>query len=341
MAAKTTDYPVKQRQLNDAIAKGQFQPCYLLYGEEAYLRLQNRDKMLDALSCDAGSMNFNRYKGKEINPGEVIDMAETMPFLAERRVILIEDSGFFKSGCPELAEYLKAPSETTLFIFVEEEVDKRKDMFKAVSKLGFEIECQLQDTEMLCRWIAGRLKGESKAISHSAASFLIDRVGTDMSNIATEIEKLVCYTLGRDQVTEADIEAVCAHYLTSRIFAMTDAISSRDQKTAIELYYDTLALKEPPAKILAMITRQFNIMYQVKELDSMGRDKNTIASAAKIQPFFVQKYLNWARTYSIQELKDALEMCASHDQDVKRGKLDYTIAVEMIIVKCSRKKKAV
>ena len=341
MAAKTTDYPVKQRQLNEEIAAGSFKPCYLLYGDEAYLRLQNRDKMLKALSCDEGSMNFNRYKGKEISIGEVIDMAETMPFLAERRVILIEDSGLFKSGCSELAEYLKAPSETALFIFVEEEVDKRKDLYKAVSKLGFEMECQIQDSETLSKWIRQKFKAENKAISPAAVAFFIDRVGTDMSNISTEIEKLVCYTLGRDQVTEADIEAVCAHYLTSRVFAMTDAISARDQKKAIELYYDMLALKEPPASILFMITRQFNIMYQIKELDSMGRDRQTIIAATKVQPFFIQKYLNWARTYSLKELKDALELCASQDEAVKSGKLDYAIAVEMIIVKCSRKKKAV
>ena len=107
MAAKTSDFTVKQKQLNEDIAGGNFKPCYLLYGEEAYLRLQNRDKLLKALSCDSSSMNFNRYKGKDISPGEVIDMAETMPFLSERRVILIEDSGLFKDGCPELAEYLK------------------------------------------------------------------------------------------------------------------------------------------------------------------------------------------------------------------------------------------
>ena len=340
MATKTSDFTVKQKQFNEDIASGNFRPCYLLYGEEAYLRLQNRDKLLKALGCDSSSMNFNRYKGKDIVPGEIIDMAETMPFLAERRVILIEDSGLFKDGCPELAEYLKSPSETVLFIFVEQELDKRKDLYKAVSKLGFDMECEIQTEDTLYRWIRSKLSSEGKDISPRALGLLVERVGTDMSNISTEIEKLVCYTLGRSQVTEEDIEAVCAHYLTSRIFAMTDAISGRDQRTAIELYYDMLALKEPPAKILAMITRQFNIMYQVKEMDGRGVDKYTIASAAKIQPFFVQKYLNWARGYSFRELKDALEMCASQDEAVKTGKLDYVIAVEMVIIKCSRKSKA-
>ncbi len=109
MAAKTSDFPAKQKQLNEDVASGTFKPCYLIYGEEAYLRFQNRDKLVKALGGSSNSMNFNRYEGDNISPTEVVDMAETMPFLSDRRVILIENSGFFKKGCPELAEYLKAP----------------------------------------------------------------------------------------------------------------------------------------------------------------------------------------------------------------------------------------
>jgi DNA polymerase-3 subunit delta len=340
MAAKTTDFPAKQKQLNDDIATGNFKPCYLIYGEEAYLRLQNRDKLLKALGCNESSMNFNRYEGDGITPGQVIDMAQTMPFLSDKRIILVENSGFFKSGCPELAQYLKEPSDTTIFIFVEKEVDKRKDIYKAASSLGFEIECDIQSDDTLMKWIRSRVASEGKSISPRAQAVFIDRVGTDMSNISTEIEKLVCYCIDRPEITEEDIEAVCANYLTSRIFAMTDAISAKDQKRAIELYYDLLALKEPPAKILALITRQFNIMLQVKEMTDNRRDKGQIASSVKIAPFLVGKYQSWARTYTYKQLRDALELCASNDEAVKSGKLDYIISVEMVIIGTTSQGKA-
>ena len=184
------------------------------------------------------------------------------------------------------------------------------------------------------------MASEGKDISPRAKAVLIDRVGTDMSNIATEIEKLVCYCIDRNEITEADIESVCANYLTSRIFAMTDAISAQDQKRAMELYYDLLALKEPPAKILSLITRQFNLMLQVKEMTDNRRDKGQIASALKLAPFLVGKYQNWARNYSYKQLKDALELCASNDEAVKTGKLDYIISVEMVIIGSTSKKNA-
>ncbi|WP_051688440.1 DNA polymerase III subunit delta [Butyrivibrio sp. AE2032] len=340
MAAKTSDFPAKQRQLNEDVASGNFKPCYLIYGDEAYLRLQNRDKLVKALGGSANSMNFNKYEGDNISPTEVIDMAETMPFLSDRRVILVENSGFFKAGCPELADYLKAPSETTLFIFVEKEVDKRKDIYKALLKIGFEMECSAQDEELLKKWIRSRVASEGKDISPRAQAVLIDRVGTDMSNIATEIEKLICYCIARNAITEEDIDAVCANYLTGRIFAMTDAISSQDQTKAMELYYDLLALKEPPAKILALITRQFNIMLQIKEMTDNRRSSAEIASALKIAPFLVGKYQGWARKYSFEQLRGALELCASNDEAVKKGKLDYIISVEMVIIGCTSVGKA-
>lgn len=335
MAVKTSDFKIKQKQLNDDIQNGTYKNCYLIYGEEAYLRNQNRDKLVKGLLGDGVSMNFSRYEGDNINPGEVIDMAETMPFLSDKRVILVENSGFFKGGCPELADYLKAPSETTFFIFAEKEVDKRKDIYKTVSKMGFELCCDELDTSDLAKWISAKVRAEGKAISPRALSFFIDRVGTDMSNISTEIEKLVCYCMDRSEITEEDIEAVCANWLTNRIFAMTDAIVEKNQKRAINLYYDLLALKEPPAKILALITRQFNLMLQVKEMNANHKDNGTIAGAVKLAPFLVGKYINWGKGYTKEELLAALEMCAANDEAVKTGKLDYVISVEMVIIKCT------
>ena len=97
---KTTDYPAKQRQINEDIANGTFKPCYLIYGDEAYLRIQNKDKLKKALLGSGDSMNLSHYEGAGLNPLEIIDMAETLPFFAERRIIVIENSGFFKNGCP-------------------------------------------------------------------------------------------------------------------------------------------------------------------------------------------------------------------------------------------------
>ena len=115
---------------------GSFKPAYLLYGEEKYLIRQYRDRLVQALVPDADTMNFARYTGKDVNIPEVIDLCETIPFFADRRVILLEDTGFFKNKCDELADYMKELPEYLVLLFTEEQVDKRSRMYKAVSAAG-------------------------------------------------------------------------------------------------------------------------------------------------------------------------------------------------------------
>ena len=113
-----------QRLIND-IKSGKFKKVYLLYGEEDYLRKQYRDKLRAALTTGEDAMNYAYFEGKDIQAGQVIDFAETMPFLAERRVVFIENSGWFKSGGDAMAEYLSTQCDTTVMCFVETETDKR------------------------------------------------------------------------------------------------------------------------------------------------------------------------------------------------------------------------
>ena len=120
------------KSLNEDIKSGTFTQAYLLYGEEAYLKKQYKDKITAAMFPDGDRMNYAYYEGKGINPGELIDLAETMPFFADRRLIVVENSGFFKTATPELADYIKNMPETACFLFVEQEEDKRGKLNNAV-----------------------------------------------------------------------------------------------------------------------------------------------------------------------------------------------------------------
>ena len=108
------------KSLNEDLKTGQFKQIYLLYGEEAYLKKQYKDRFVKAMLPEEDTMNLAYYEGKNTNLKEIIDLAETLPFFAERRVIVMENTGFFKNASPELAEYVKQMPETTNMIFVEE-----------------------------------------------------------------------------------------------------------------------------------------------------------------------------------------------------------------------------
>lgn len=323
------------KMLAEDIKNGSFKSSYLLYGEEAYLRTQYKNRLKNALADPSDTMNFSRFEGKGIDPAEIISLAETLPFFAERRLILIEDSGFFKNKCDELADYLPNMPDTTCLLFVETEVDKRNRLYKAVQKYGRVTEFQLQDERTLMKWILGTLKKENKKITESTLQLFLERTGSDMENIHMELEKLLSYTIGREVITSEDVEEICTMQTTGQIFEMIRAIAEKKQRLALDLYYDLLALKEPPMRILFLIARQFNQLLLVKSLTAKGMDRASVASKAQIAPFIAGRLMTQARSFTMQQLQNAVQDCVDAEEAVKTGRMTDVLSVEILIVKYS------
>ena len=304
------------KQLNEDIKTGQLKKVYLLWGQEAYLRKQYRDRLRSALAGE-DTMNCHYFQGKDTDTGEIIDLAETLPFLAPRRVIIVEDSGLFKKGGEALAEYLKRAADAAYFVFIEEEVDKRSRLYKAVKETGRITEFSVQDENTLCRWIAGMAAREKKGITEHSIRYFLEKTGTDMANIRMELEKLFCYTADRNTITEEDIDKICTRKVSNQIFDMISALAEKKQKKALALYYDLLALKEPPMRILFLIGRQFNLLMQVKECRKKGYDNRTIAGKTGLRDFLVGKYAAQASRFPTDGLKKAVNACVETEEKVK------------------------
>lgn len=308
---------------------------YLLFGEEDYLKKQYKNRLARAMLPDGDTMNYAYYEGKGISVGEVIDLAETMPFFAERRLIVIEGSGLFKGASPEFADYIKVMSESTCFIFVESEIDKRGKLYKAVKDKGRAVELGRQDEKTLLLWVAGLVKKEGKKVQESTIRYLIAKVGTDMENLEKELEKLFCYTMDREEIQIQDVDAICTEQITNKVFDMVEAVANKQQKKALDYYYDLLALKEPPMRILYLLTRQFKLLLEVQELVKKGYGKKQIAEMAGLHPFAAGKYMTQCRNFQKAELCSIMEEAADLEERVKTGLLSDIMSVELFIVKYS------
>ncbi|MBQ8625221.1 MAG: DNA polymerase III subunit delta [Agathobacter sp.] len=324
------------KTIDNDIKFGQLKKVYLLYGEERYLVRQYRDKLKKALTSPDDTMNFSAFEGDDVNVKEIIDLAETLPFFADRRVILIEDSKLFKKGGDELAEYLENLPETTCFVFVEEEVDKRSRLFKAVTKQGNAVEFVTQTDETLMKWIGARISREGKNITQAAYRTFIAKTGTDMENIEKELEKLMCYCMDKDVIEPEDVEAVTTEQISNKVFDMVDAIASHRQKQAMDLYYDLLALREAPMRILFLITRQFQILLTVKVMSNQGFGNKDIASKAGCPEWTVRKYQGQAKAFSLEQIKKAIQDGVEYEEAVKTGRMNDQMAVELFIVTYSK-----
>ena len=318
--------------LNQDIKTGEFKQIYLLYGEEAFLKNSYKNRLKEAIIGD-DTMNFARFEGKGLDVDELIRLADTMPFFAERRLILVEDSGFFQSASDALVQYLPSMPDTTILLFVETEVDKRNRLYKKVKDMGYAAELNRQDSAQLARWAGGILTREQKKITKHTMELFLSMAGDDMENIRMELEKLISYTLGREVITDEDVLAVCTVQVTNRIFEMVSAIVNRQPRKAMDLYEDLLTLKEPPMRILFLIARQFNQLLQVKDLMGKGMDKGTIASKLKMQPFVVGKTMPQARQFGREQILSYVEFCVETEEAVKSGRLQDRLAVELLITR--------
>ena len=323
------------QRINQDIKTGQFQKIYLIYGEEAYLRQQFTKRLVDAIVAD-DTMNCTYFKGKETDIFEVISIANTLPFFSERRVVVIEDSGFFKKESKELVDYLPTMPDTTCMIFRESEVDKRNRLYKKVQNLGYVSEMKRQTDRELERWVFGMLKKDEIQITNGNMNYLLQCIGNDMSLLKNEVEKLISYLGDKKVVDRGDIDAICSVQITGHIFDMIDAMSRHNQKRAMGLYYDLIQVKEPAMRILYLINRQYMQFYQVKELMEQGMQGKELASEVGLSPYIANKICQKANTFTLKQLKHCMEKCLEMDEGIKTGLIKDQVAVEMLIVELSK-----
>lgn len=316
-------------RIRDDIKKRNFHNLYLLYGDEEYLKRYYRENLKYCILEDSDDMNFSKFENKGIDLNEVQAIADTLPFFSEYRLIIIQDSGLFKSS-NDFADYLEHMSDSTIIVFVEKEIDKRNKLYKYINKNGIAAEIKVKDSEEALNWAAKRLKESGKVFTRKTMEYFLQRVDNNLYNLSNEIEKIVAYTMGREEVTIADIDAVCPAYLQNHIFQMVDAVGVGDTDKALKLYNELIELKEAPSYILYMLIRHFNILLQI---GSMGNaPKNQVAAKIGISPYFVGNYQRQSSRFSGRQLKQALDNSLETEQKFKTGVLDDQIGVELLLI---------
>lgn len=176
--------------INEDIKNKTFKKVYLLYGDEPYLKKQYRDRMKESIT-GSDTMNFSYYEGEKLNVKEIIEMADTLPFFSEKRLIIIENSGFFKRSNEEFAAFVSALPDYLVLVFIEEAVDERNKLFKAVKKEGYVSLMNQQTEAVLIKWVGKCFKEKEMTIESAAVKLLLDKTGASMILIKAEIDKVI------------------------------------------------------------------------------------------------------------------------------------------------------
>lgn len=326
------------KTLKQNLKEKKFAKSYLFYGKEGYLRdayLQRVKKEL--IPGEAEMMNVTIFEGKKVESGTIIAMADTFPFLSEKRLVIVRDSGLFQAGrkdeTEKMANYLGNVPESTCLLFVETEIDKRNKLYKAVVKVGQVVDFSPLTERELLLWITKECKKENIAIDGSVGSYFLRSVGGEMEYIYGELQKLMMFKGQGGVLSREDIDAICSKSLEMRIFDLVAALGNQKPREALLIYRHLLLMKESPIGILVMLVRQFRLILQCKLLLEQGTPQSAIGEKVGIRDFVVRECVKQGKNFSIPKLKNAMEECLQTDVDIKTGKMVGDLAVELLILK--------
>lgn len=330
------------------IKNNQINKVYLFYGEEFLLSQMMLENLKKAtIKAEFEQLNFHTIDGKNTTVEEIINACETLPFMDDRRLVLVAESPllsgsstFSTKDIDRLCDYVGKVSNVCHLIFTSKKIDKKRKLVKAIEKHGSLVEYNKLDRRDLSKWIAKRFKLEKKSIEENALQLFIessDYLNKDskanLNDIENEIKKLLAYTMDKSIVEIQDVEESIEVNLDTNIFKMLELIGTRSIGQGLKLMNILFQDGEPPIKVLFMIVRQFRLIYQCKLLQSRGYSANDIAKMIGERSFVVTKALTQARTFSYEKLISIYDYAAQMDIKMKSGQIDTKLALEMLLMK--------
>ncbi|MCR5688156.1 MAG: DNA polymerase III subunit delta [Lachnospiraceae bacterium] len=319
------------KQLDEQIKKGIFKHIYVLTGPQSYIRKQYVSRIVRQFVPEGDSMNCTFFSGKKTEVREVIELAETMPFFADRRVIVLEDTGLFEHPCEELADYIPNIPETACLIFSEEKANGTLRQTKAAKSEGCIEEFSDLSEKELRDFVFNRLVKEHRPITEAALDLFLERCGTDLWQVSNELEKIISYTFGKDGIRPADVESVCPPLPEDKIFKMISAILDHDLKTAMDYYKDLVLLRSDPLGMLALIREQYRLLFHVSEMKNENVSPKEMPKILGMSPKRVEIALQTAGKSSKIRLSAGIEKCAETDERIKSGRIDPQVGIETLI----------
>ena len=321
------------KELTKQIKEKSFHKVYLLTGDEPYLVLQAKHMLKNAMIKEGDTMNYAAFTDGKIDLNTLQELAFTYPFFSEKRLLLLDGTGILKTGKDEFVSIMENMPETTCIIICEPEVDKRSKVYKWIKKNGYvgEFLKKKQTEKVLLRWIAALLGKEKKQIRENNARYFLQKTGDDMFQIKNEIDKLIAYVGDREEITQADIDAVASGEVQDKIFDLVDAIARKNKAAALSYYNDLILLKEPPMHILFLIVRQYRILHIIANMRGLRKPDDAIAKTAGIPRFAIRKNEQQLRGYGEKMLEKCIEECIQIEEEIKTGRINDQIGVESLI----------
>ena len=306
------------RNIVSEIKKGNIKPIYFLMGEEPYYI----DKISDFIEenvLDEAEKGFNQQVmyGRDASIEDIVSSAKRYPMMAERQVIIVKEAQDLSRNIEKLLSYAENPQPTTILVlnYKYKKLDKRKKLHKAIAKTGFIYESKKLYENQVSDWIRRVLSGKKYQIEPKASQMLVEFLGTDLSKISNELDKLMLILPKETIIDDSHIEDNIGISKDFNNFELRKAVGEKNIVKANRIinYFAENPKNNPLVMTISLLNSFFTQLLLFHGLKD--KSKNSVAKSIGVSPYFVDEYFLAARNYPMRKVAQVIETL--RDADLK------------------------
>ena len=322
------------KELQNILQAGAVPGLILLYGQESYFVETGMLSVRDAVVAPADrDFNLTVFYGKEFVANDVLEQARTFPVFADRRLVVIKDIHEARvEQLDGLLDYVEDPVPETVLLLTAEKIDARRKIFQLIKKNGLSIEFKKVYENQLPSFVRDLAKSSNLTLTAGALKLFCKRVGTNLTEVRGEMEKLAGYLGERDLADEADVAAIVSDTRIENIFDLTDAMGQGDRSTALTLLDRLLAEGQAPLMVLAMMTRHFRQMWKISELISMNVPQSEFPRRVGASPYFLKGLIQQATRFDRRQYMHVFNRFLETDLALKSSGCEPRMQLEQLLL---------
>ncbi|MFC1821381.1 DNA polymerase III subunit delta [Thermodesulfobacteriota bacterium] len=325
----------------EALTKGELSPYYLFYGLGEFRLERVLDQIRGSyIPESARDLNLEIFYGDESEPGEIIDRARAFPFMSPHRLIIIRKTeSFAKEQLEGFLPYLDNPSELTCLIFISSKTDFKKKFYKTIRDSGHAVHfVPLKDREVV-PWLRRTARDMGLRIDGQACDYLQHLVGNRSRDLYAELEKLLL-RYGDEKVGPDQVKDLAIHSRIYTVFQLMDEISLKNCGGSLNILNRFLEEEDKrggPLRVIGMLNRQMRLLWQTKSIQAKGGKIEDICKKLGVNPYSARSLAKQSKSWSVEELEEALSRLYQADGFVKSGLPPVLILENIFLALCGGK----
>ena len=322
--------------LDQKLSQGKTESVYFLYGPETFYHIEAIRSLTKIwINEDNRDFNLETFDARISNVNNWLESIKTLPFLGGTKLVIVRnlhDAIPKDEDAQSLIDYCSNPIAGTCLVITADKVDRKRKIYKALTKVKGAVACEAPKENVLVTWIRDKAKGQGYAMNTNAARALVNRVGAYPGVLVQELNKTLTYVGKNKEVSEKDVQEVVGETRLETIFSLTDALKNKNPHKALQLLNNQLDHGEEPIKIMGMIAWQFRVIWEVKNYQQRNIPSNQIAKAMGANPFVVEKALQHTKNFSNQQLRRAYLQLTQADRSLKSTSQDPVFVMQTLIL---------